>query len=401
MLCPMLRSVVGMGLEDATIAVRIYYWLGSSFFFLLALLSFPGLPRWMEKTFKALMMIVLVALSIELASAISYKVLFGQWSHNQYMNLNRYMFQSHPYLVGSLIKGANHQREDLLYAHNSLGYRGAEFSKEKSRDKIRIATIGGSTTYGVGVNNEDSWPYRLGGQLGQEYQVINMGVPGYTSAENLIQTALQLSDYKPDLAIYFIGLNDLRNINVKNLEADYSDYHAPALYGALGLCNNENVPSLASIKMALILCQRIGLIEGCPNQEIKSGPKTHQGIDERALSLYQRNLMNIKALCDEQGIKVLFVPQILLEEVLKTGNYSWWIPFVPTSEMDDMMGAYNSTLKTVADSTGAGFADEVLNHKWKKNDFVDVAHFKGPANQVLAEILATEVRKEFEPTTID
>ncbi|MFT4525826.1 MAG: lysophospholipase L1-like esterase [Bacteroidia bacterium] len=400
LLCPMLRSIAGFGIDSSTIALQIYYWTASTFFFLLGLLSIPRLPKLVGSILKTLMLVVLLSSSIEFASAVAYKVLFGQWSHSQYMNLNRYMFQSHPYLVGSLIKGANHQREELLYAHNSLGYRGAEFTKAKPVGKIRIATIGGSTTYGVGVNNEGTWPYQLGGYLGQDYQVINMGVPGYTSAENLIQTALQLSDYEPDLAIYFIGLNDLRNINVKDLEPDYSDYHAPALYGALGLCSNENVPALASIKMALIMGQRAGLIEGCPNQSIQAISIEHQGVDARALSLYERNLKNIKALCNQQGVKVLFVPQILMEDVLKTGNYNWWIPYVPTSEMDDMMVAYNEVLKNIADSTESDFAAEVLNHPWKKSDFVDMSHFTSRANGILAEILAGNIRQEFESDSV-
>jgi hypothetical protein len=103
-------------------------------------------------------------------------------------------------------------------------------------------------------------------------------------------------------------------------------------------------------------------------------------------------------LCDEQGIKVLFVPQVLLEEVLKTGNYNWWIPYVPISEMDDMMVAYNSTLKSVSEASGARYASGVLNHAWEKNDFVDMSHFTGTANRVLAEIIAKEIREELELT---
>ena len=395
LLCPVVRSIIGFGLEGATIALQVYYWSGSIFFFLLALIAYPKLSRSVVSVLKVLTFAVLVIGCIELASALSYKVLFGQWSHSQYMNLNRYMFQSHPYLVGSLIKGANHQRDNLLYAHNSLGYRGAEFMKEKPEGKIRIATIGGSTTYGVGVNNEETWPYQLAGQLGQEYQVINMGVPGYSSAENLIQTALHLSDFQPDLAIYFIGLNDLRNINVSDLEPDYSDYHAPALYGALGLCSNENAPTLAFMKMGVVMSQRLGLIEGCPNQGIKVRANKHEGIDRRAISLYKRNLKNIQAICDEQGVRVLFVPQILLEEVLATGNYNWWIPYVPISEMDDMMVAYNSVLKAVSDSSQSVFASAVIDYPWKKNDFVDMSHFTGHANGILAEILAKEIQAMF------
>ncbi|MFT4682184.1 MAG: lysophospholipase L1-like esterase [Granulosicoccus sp.] len=401
LLCPPVRALIGYDMGNVTEALRVYYFFGSVFFFLLALLSVSGLPIWLSKLLKVTVYVLIIIGSVEFASAVAYRVLFGNWSHHQYVNLNKYMFQSHPYLVGTLIEGANHERDSLLYAHNSLGYRGTEFAKTKPEGKIRIATVGGSTTYGVGVNVEDTWPYQLSEVLGSGYEVINMGVPGYSSVENLIQTALHLSDYEPDLAVYFIGLNDLPNINVKDLRPDYSDYHAPALYGALGLCSNENVPSLATIKMALILSQRFGLLEGCPNQDIKAQPNQHAGVDERALSLYQRNLYNIASICKRQGTRVLFVPQILLEEVLESGNFNWWIPYVPTAEMDNMMHEYNLALKEVADSSGSEFSSAVLSHPWKKTDFVDMSHFNGASNQRMAELLATQILRCFETDSLN
>ncbi|MBL4587003.1 MAG: SGNH/GDSL hydrolase family protein [Flavobacteriales bacterium] len=337
-------------------------------------------------------MTILLIGSVELASSIAYRKLFGQWSHNYYMNLNRFMFRSHPYLVGALIEGAEHERDGLLYSHNSLGCRGAKFGKKKTNGKIRVVAMGGSTTYGVGVNNEETWPFHLSEYLGAEYEVVNLGVPGYSSVENLIQTALHLSDLQPDIAIYYIGLNDLRNVNVKDLKADYSDFHAPSLYGALGLCPNENIPSLAMLKIALIMAQRIGILEGCPNQEIHTTGNEHNGIDQRALSLYERNLKNIASLCRTQGIKVIFVPHVLLEEVLQTGNYNWWIPYIPNSEMDDMMRAYNSKLGEVSAASEIIFADKVLQQEWMKDDFVDMSHFNDSSNQKLAEILSVYVK---------
>ena len=50
---------------------------------------------------------------------------------------------------------------NLSTSYNSFGFRGAEFSKEKPDDIFRIFAIGGSTTFGVGVENEFTWPSYL------------------------------------------------------------------------------------------------------------------------------------------------------------------------------------------------------------------------------------------------
>jgi hypothetical protein len=43
-------------------------------------------------------------------------------------------------------------------------------------------------------------------ELGPGYEVINLGVPGYSTVENLIQTALILPSLNPDVAIFLCGL---------------------------------------------------------------------------------------------------------------------------------------------------------------------------------------------------
>lgn len=398
--CPLVRPVFGLDATTETAALHLYYWSGSILFLLLAILELPKLSRALKRLAQYALMFLITLMTIEAASAIVYKWKWGYWSHLDNTNLNRHLFEKHPYLVGSPIANARLQRDSLLYAHNSHGFRGAEFDLKKPAGKTRIVTLGGSTTYGVGVNNEETWPYLLQQQLGSDFEVINMGVPGYSSAENLIQTALLLSDFDADLVIYHVGLNDLRNMNVHDLKADYSDFHAPTMFNSMGLCHLQNAPMLASIRLLLIGFQNMGVLEFCPGQELTIGIQKHNGVDKHAQAIYKRNLKNITALCAVQKLNVLFVPQIMLEDVLKTGNYSWWIPYVPNDQIDDMMAAYNQTLKDVADSSEAAFASSVLDHPWKKEDFVDMSHFNGEANRQFAKLLVPEVIATLQPDTI-
>lgn len=396
---PATKSIVGLGvdLSNSTEAVNIYFWFISIFLLLSSVFVASKKVRFANAVIKMALLIMIAFACIEFSSSLAFKFLYGSWCHTYYANPNQHIFESHPYLIGTLRKNAQYEREGLKYSHNSQGYRGEEFPKTKSKGKIRIVTVGGSTTYGVGVNNEETWPHKLAESLGQGYEVLNLGVPGYTTAENLIQTGLHLSEFDADIAIYFVGLNDMRNFNIHDLQSDYSDYHAPSLYSALGLCGTENVASLASLRMTLIMLQKFGLVEKCPNQSIRITQNHHTGTDSRALALYERNLNSIVAICESQDVKVIFVPHVLLEEVLKTGDYKWWIPFIPTSEVDDMMAVYNSTLKGVADANNIRFADSVLTHEWKTEDFVDMSHFNTTANQRFAKILESYILSSNSP----
>lgn len=79
----------------------------------------------------------------------------------------------------------------------------------------KVACIGNSITYGVGVANreKDSYPMMLAQMLGPDYEVRNFGVSAKTMirrgksymSENAFQQAL---DYNPDILLVKLGTND-------------------------------------------------------------------------------------------------------------------------------------------------------------------------------------------------
>ncbi len=96
---------------------------------------------------------------------------------------------------------------------NSLGYRNREFSLKKLSGTYRIVCIGDSTTFGFGVDWNDAWPCRLEELLnarsgGGRFEVINAGVPGYTSYQGLQYVKQVLPALQPNLVIVTFGNND-------------------------------------------------------------------------------------------------------------------------------------------------------------------------------------------------
>lgn len=100
-------------------------------------------------------------------------------------------------------------------AHNSLGYRGSEFSRVKPQGVFRIALVGGSSTYDTAINdNALTFAEQLQKLLRNDYkyqfvEVINAGVPGYNSWESLVNLEFRVLDLSPDLVIYYEAVNDV------------------------------------------------------------------------------------------------------------------------------------------------------------------------------------------------
>ena len=104
--------------------------------------------------------------------------------------------------------------------YNSYGFRGDEFEKEKPHDTYRIFTVGGSTTFGVGANGDETWPANLQKIINKEItekkiEVINFGEYGAKSESEYILIKNKIISLNPDLIIMYDGLNDFQSIPVE------------------------------------------------------------------------------------------------------------------------------------------------------------------------------------------
>ena len=104
--------------------------------------------------------------------------------------------------------------------YNSYGFRGNEFEKEKPDDTYRIFTVGGSTTFGVGTNGDETWPANLQKIINKEItekkiEVINFGAYGAKSESEYILIKNKIISLNPDLIIMYDGWNDFQGIPVE------------------------------------------------------------------------------------------------------------------------------------------------------------------------------------------
>ncbi len=94
---------------------------------------------------------------------------------------------------------------------NEGGYRGPLYPEERTA-KLRVATLGDSSTYGFGLPEAVSWSRKLEELLGRfdhDVEVLNFGVIGFTLAQGLALYEGRVREYQPDVVIVAFGaVND-------------------------------------------------------------------------------------------------------------------------------------------------------------------------------------------------
>ena len=99
---------------------------------------------------------------------------------------------------------------------NSKGFRDKEYSYNKLKDVYRILILGDSFTFGIGVENNETYPKVLESKLNLNYdekiEVINAGMTAWGTDQELAFLKTEGLNYDPDLVVvgFFIG-NDVVN----------------------------------------------------------------------------------------------------------------------------------------------------------------------------------------------
>src|SRR5262249_39540226 len=128
---------------------------------------------------------------------------FQHRSTMAYLRLPREMvelFEPDPVLVWRLKQG--------VAGGSSSGFRGPPIEPRTPRDRTRLVVMGASCSFGVGTDN--SLPAEIESELdrrGIRAQVINAGVPGYSSDQGKKLLA-QVLAWRPDLILISYVWND-------------------------------------------------------------------------------------------------------------------------------------------------------------------------------------------------
>jgi len=113
-----------------------------------------------------------------------------------------------PGLSYELNPGTSAELRGAQISVNSLGFRGPEISAVKPSNTVRIVAMGASVAFGWTVSNEESYPGHLERRLNErakgtdrKYEVLNFGVGGYSTRDEVAALEGKALALDPDLVI--------------------------------------------------------------------------------------------------------------------------------------------------------------------------------------------------------
>jgi hypothetical protein len=225
---PVFESTLSMG----PLLAREVAWL---WIFALTLVAWAGYVRYCKVLVVPATFVLfnfLVLMSVEFVARATVVVVrpeaqyrLGEIAEKTYDDLIPY--RGHPFLqftgMPGLLQPGSSQSE-----FNNFGFaHTGEFVYEKPAGTLRIATLGGSTT-------ANTYPAIMGDVIGQQLgegqsvEVMNFGLPYWTTAHSLVNFVLNVVDFEPDYIVIHHAWNDSKYQDlVDGFRSDYSHVLQP------------------------------------------------------------------------------------------------------------------------------------------------------------------------------
>jgi lysophospholipase L1-like esterase len=237
----------------------------------------------------------------------------------------------------------------------SLGRAEFHYARPKPAGRFRVVVLGGSTVFGRGVPvPSESLPARLSTRL-QGAEVLNAGVPGYTSGQELVYLATELLSYEPDLVITYDGVNDQHSLRLlwrldpDELNSAKSDSHyaieqrvnaSYTVAGALGV-------AAGVVRGTIIeLADQIATLHFLGRVLVRFAPPPHAApvapYDRRVIDAYERNLRGVVAISRAHGIKVMLAlqPALGIDDKPLTAEERTNLDTLPSGELSQRRAFY-------------------------------------------------------------
>jgi lysophospholipase L1-like esterase len=347
---------------------------------------------------------LLLLLALEGAGQLVYRVTLGHWVFSPWPGDLAVLqaFERHPYTVVRMRPGISTtgiSRVDGDSVTVTATAEGTRWTGAPPRDsaQVVVATVGGSTTFGTGVNDSDTWPALLQERLGDGFAVINYGMPGFSTAEGIVQMGLIIPESDPDIVIFYEGWNDIHNYHDPTTTPDYYRYGLRQLSNLRidrgRLDTRGFVQRGADYSAILRLVSRVSM-----GLRPKAKPKLshlYGSPDTLVDRIYERNLQTLKALADHIGAYTLFVPQVLNSDRYRAiEGPDKWSPRIRNDQMPRLIRRFNEAMnRTCTDGiSDCAVVDEVLDQPWTRADFIDYGHFGRRGAERFATVLAEHVR---------
>jgi len=259
---------------------------------------------------------------------------------------------------------------------NSQGFRDKEHKVKKDKNVFRILCLGDSSTFGLGVQLQDTYHALLEnkmnkelGQSGIRVEIINAGVPGYTSCQALALYKYRGVKYSPDIVTFYLGVND----SIKRFYL--SDKH---------IMRND-VPSVVkTIENNLLLkldSYRV-LRKFIVNITAIGKNNIGENVPRVSIEEFKENILELNRLCKKNGSLLLLISPPLRKEnftenILRKEMHSF--PLY-RKELENISTEYNIPLLSIKEMTEESPSDTTPF-------FIDMAHPTPLGHRIIMERL--------------
>jgi len=234
------------------------------------------------------------------------------------------IFSTNPDLRYTLKPGGILKSLTTKITINDDGYRGKIYNPEKlNTDVVRILCLGDSIALGLYLEDEETFCSQLETRLnsdrlfGKRWEVINFGVPGYNTINEIELLKVKGLKYKPDLVILQYCFNDHGNKSDLDtrLRGTLVEHHR-----LIGLLMNPALSILSRSK--LFLLGAIGFKSLKIDMESKRkwwipGDYVYEG------DFFVKGLEEFKELSVENGFQPLAVLFPYFEQEERFSEYTW------------------------------------------------------------------------------
>jgi len=280
------------------------------------------------------------------------------------------------------------QEHTTHYYINKDGFRNKEIGP---KDRYRIICFGGGWGIaGLESSDDETWPAQLDSLLGEDIEVINIGISGFSSEHIFNVLSMESYKYKPDLILLYMGRNAIHS-NLGKLVLDKWDQkvfyviHKMLYYKSM---------------LYTYLIEKISILK-------HGHPDPFMFYPYKPYPKFLKNFDKILSFCKSNDIDVAYVCQV----VSCDGNFQKCIDLIKGNaniSKADVRGRETARLfklqeivKEISKERGAGFIDPRLEfyekcntsekHFFSYNNVGDI-HLTPLGNSVLAEIISKKLQ---------
>jgi lysophospholipase L1-like esterase len=287
-------------------------------------------------------------------------------------------FRLRPHLE---IKGGSDRIFDVRT--NSLGLRAGEVADPKPQDVYRVLCLGDSCTFGSGAGQDQTYPAQLEQQFrsilrDRKVEVVNAGVPGYSSHQGLQFLKGRGLALEPDAVVIAFGYNDCGDAGPGPKRSFRRDL---LLTDREYAARKRSWARLGILRLALRLAPKLR----SPEESSKpAAPAASEPVKLRVpLADFEDNLRRMTTLCSEREIHPIFVVWPIAEQASGTKPLGRHAP-VPR---------YQDLVREVAQELRSPLVDLVPLLEGRSNLFLDVVHLKPAGYKLVAQAVRSAVHR--------